>query len=331
MKILDYNKIMCVIGVLLITAFCVVLLIDYNSYDIFNTSLPFYVIVLSHVLKLWLPGAILIYLYNENTNLKETEYIVASGKLPKAFNGYKIAHISDFHNTNSKRIKTKIIQSLSKYHPDIIVITGDLIDSRRTNILNAKKFLKSIVKIAPVYYVLGNHESRLYDLKELIDEVQKTGVNILRNISVKIEKRDELIEIFGLDDPAFYIPLENKYEIGQKTDKVLETVTENNNNFKILLIHRPELLEIYAKYDFDLVFAGHAHGGQIRFPWIGGIVAPGQGLFPKYTKGIYNWNNTQMILSRGIGNSKFPFRINNRPEIIFVKLGNNAMVSKNII
>ena len=108
MKNLDYNKIMCVIGVLLITAFCVVLLIDYNSYDIFNNSSPFYVIILSRAIELWLPGTILIYLYNENTNLKETEYIVESDKLPKGFNGYKIAHISDFHNTNSKRIKTRL-------------------------------------------------------------------------------------------------------------------------------------------------------------------------------------------------------------------------------
>ncbi len=321
MKKIDYNKIMCVIGVTLIIAFCIVLVIDYNSYDMFNSA-PFSAIILVRALEFWLPGAILIYLYNQNTNLKETEYLIISHKLPKSFNGYKIAHISDFHNTNSKRVKTQIIESLNHNRPDIIVITGDLIDSRRTNILNAKEFLKSIVKIAPVYYVFGNHESRLYDVQNLINEAQAVGVNVLRNMSAKVAKQSEMIEFLGLDDPAFYIPLENNCEIRQKTDNVLKTVAKQSDSFKILLIHRPELLDIYEKYGFDLVFTGHAHGGQIRLPLIGGIIAPGQGMFPKYTKGIYKNGKTQMILSRGIGNSKFPFRINNRPEIIIATLKN---------
>lgn len=319
MKNIDYNKIMCITGVLLIAIFCVVLVIDYMNYNIFNSA-PFSVVVLVRVIEFWLPGAILIWLYNQNTNLKETEYLIESDKLPKTFSGYKIAHISDFHNTNSRRIKSKIIEVLNKNKPDIIVITGDLIDSRRTNILNAKEFLKSVVSIAPVYYVLGNHESRLYDVQSLTNEVQDVGVKVLRNVSEKIERQGEHIEVLGIDDPAFYIPLENNYEIRQKVDNVLETVLKDSNNFKILLIHRPELLDIYAKYKFDLVLTGHAHGGQIRLPLIGGIIAPGQGFFPKYTTGIYKENNTHMILSRGIGNSKFPFRINNRPEIIIANL-----------
>lgn len=319
MRNLDYNKIMCVIGILLTIAFCIVLIIDYNSYDIFNFA-PFYAIVLVRTLEFWLPGGILIYLYNQNTNLKETKYLVESDKLPKSFSGYKIAHISDIHNTNSRRIKAKVLETLKSNKPDIIVITGDLIDSRRTNILNAKELLKSIVDISPVYYVLGNHESRLCDIQNLINEVQSIGVTVLRNISAKIEKQGEFIELLGIDDPASYIPLESKCEIMQKTDNVLKSIVKDSDNFKILLIHRPELLEIYAKYNFDLVFTGHAHGGQIRLPLIGGVIAPGQGIFPKYTKGIYKEGKTQMILSRGIGNSKFPFRINNRPEVIITTL-----------
>ena len=324
MKNLDYNKIMCVIGILFIIIFCIVLIIDYNSYDMFNSA-PFSVLVLVRTIEFWLPGAILIYLYNQNTNLKETKYLIQSDKLPKTFNGYKIGHISDFHNTNSKRIKTKIIEVLNKNKPDIIVITGDLIDSRRTDILNVKMFLKIIVNIAPVYYVLGNHESRLYDVQSLINEAQDVGVKVLRNVSEKIERQGECIEILGIDDPAFYIPLENSYEISQKTDNLLEAIVKDSNDFKILLIHRPELLDIYSKYDFDLVFTGHAHGGQIRLPLIGGIIAPGQGFLPKYTSGIYKENSAHMILSRGIGNSKFPFRINNKPEIIIANLKSSKL------
>ncbi len=320
MKNLDYNKIMCVIGILLITVFCGVVIKDYNTYDIFNNSAPFHILILIRVIEFWLPGIILVYLYNENTSLKQTKYLVKSKKLPKSFNGYKIAHISDFHNTNSKRIKEKLIKSLVTIKPGIIVVTGDLIDSRRTNIQSAKKFFSRLTKIAPVYYVLGNHESRLYDVQKLINEVQGVGVNVLRNIRVTLTNQDENVEIWGIDDPAFFVPLENACDIFKKTDEVLQTIVKDNNYYKILLIHRPELLDIYSKHGFDLVFTGHAHGGQICLPLIGGMMAPGQGLLPKYTKGIYKANNTQMVVSRGIGNSKFPFRFNNKPELVIVTL-----------
>lgn len=319
MRNLDYNKVMCVIGVLLIVAFCTILVVDYMNYNMFDSQ-PFYARILVRILEFWLPGAILVFLYNQNTNLNKTQYFVQSKRLPKSFNGYKIAHISDFHNTNSKRIKCKIIRILNKEKPDIIVITGDLIDSRRANILNAKEFLKSLVNVAPVHYVLGNHESRLYDIQNLINEVKDAGVNVLRNVSLKISTQGETIEILGVDDPGFYAPLENSYEVRRKAENLLNTVVKSNTHFKILLMHRPELLELYSKYNLDIVFAGHAHGGQIRLPFVGGIVAPGQGVFPKYTTGIYKENNTQMVVSRGVGNSKFPFRINNRPEIIITTL-----------
>lgn len=204
MKKIDYNKIMCVIGIILIIAFCVVLIIEYKKYNAFNNSLPFYIIILLRISQLWLPGIILVYLYNQNTNLKETEYLIKSEKLPKCFNGYNIAHISDFHNTNSKRIKKSIVKLLSKNGPDIIVITGDLIDSRRTNINTVTKFLKSILAIAPVYYVLGNHESRINEVKKLIEEVQNVGTKVIRNTSVKIQKCGTNIELIGLDDPRIF-------------------------------------------------------------------------------------------------------------------------------
>lgn len=320
MRRLDYNKIMLVISLVFITMFCVLSVKEYINYDNFNNSAPFYVAILMYSLELLLPGWLLLYLYNANTNLKQTNYLVKSKKLPESFNEFKIAHISDFHNTNSKRIKSTIIETLKKNAPDVIVITGDLIDSRRTNITSAIDFLKSIINIAPVYFVLGNHESRLRDTKELIEHAENIGVNVLRNISVQITRQGHTIDITGLDDPGFYITLENANEILEKTDRSLNKVVKLNDKFSILLTHRPELIKLYSKYNFDLIFTGHAHGGQIRIPGIGGIIAPGQGLFPKYTRGIYSEHNTKMVLSCGIGNSRFPFRINNRPEIVFVTL-----------
>ena len=137
---------------------------------------------------------------------------------------------------------------------------------------------------------------------------------------IKLEKYSEYIELIGIDDPGCYIQSENSQEIKIKLDEKLKQLVDNSNMFKILLIHRPEYINTYSQNKLDLIFTGHAHGGQIRIPLIGGIIAPGQGIFPKYTKGIYEIGNTKMVVSRGIGNSKFPFRVNNRPELIFVTI-----------
>lgn len=317
MRKLDYNKIMYLVGIILMAVFIVSIIIDHLNYESSNSA-PFYVYIIVRTLEFFLPGVLLIYLYNQNTSIKESNYSVKNFKITEKFNGYKIAHISDFHNTNSKRIKKNIIKMLEQNNPDVIVITGDLIDSRRTNIATAKEFLQSIIHVAPIYYVLGNHESRILDLKTLIQETETIGVKVLRNITVEIEKQGECIEIVGLDDPSFLTTVEK--EIKEKIDIALDKILKDSKNFRIMLIHRPELAETYSKYKLDLVFTGHAHGGQIRLPIVGGIIAPGQGWFPKYTKGPYKINNTEMVVSRGIGNSAFPFRVNNRPEIVFVTL-----------
>lgn len=318
MRKLDYNKIMCVVGVIFIILFCTFTIRDYMNYDGINDSAPFYVFVIIRIIEFMLPGILFIYLYNQNTYLKESYNIVKSTKLEQNSN-YKIAHISDFHNTNSKRVKASLIQRLKENKPNIIVITGDLIDSRRTNISAVKEFVEKITNIAPVYYVLGNHEARLQNVELVEQAIQKTGVKILRN---KVIDLTENVELIGLDDPAHYVTIEQKVK-GQMEDLVelkLKELIKSNNKFKVLITHRPELIDAYAKYNVDLVFTGHAHGGQIRLPWIGGIFAPGQGYFPKYTKGIYRKKDTRLVVSRGIGNSKFPFRVNNRPELVFVTL-----------
>ena len=317
MKKIDYNRIMYIASIILVICFCIFIMKDYINYSYTNNSAPFYVFVIFRVLEFILPSIILIYLYNQNTFVKTNEYIVKSEKFPNDFK-YKIAHISDFHNTNSNRIKNDIKKILEQASPDAIVITGDLVDSRRTNFATVKEFLQVIKHIAPIYYVLGNHESRISNIQDLTYDLSNLGINVLRNEETKITKQGTTFEIIGLDDPGFYT-LNNK-SIVKGVEEWLIKLDNKEDNFKILLTHRPELFETYSKYNIDLIFTGHAHGGQIRIPFIGGVIAPGQGLFPKYTKGIYNKNNTKMIVSRGIGNSKFPFRVNNRPELIFVVL-----------
>lgn len=259
-----------------------------------------------------------IYVYFENTTLKISGFTIKKSNLPSDFKNFKIAHISDFHNTRSNRLKNKIINSIEKSKPDILVITGDLIDSRRTNMDISLEFIKKIKNI-PIYYVAGNHESRIKMYSEFKTKLKELNVHVLENEKVTIKKGDSQITLIGIQDPAFEISEDNHSDMIPVVDNYLEKLA-NNNNFEILLAHRPELLDVYSEHNIDLVFSGHAHGGQIILPFLGPIIAPNQGFFPEITEGVYTKNATSLVVSRGIGNSLCPIRINNKPELIYVML-----------
>ena len=257
------------------------------------------------------------YLHYENTTLCISEYEIKSNKIPKSFDGFKIAQISDFHNTDCDKLKNSLVQNLKDQKPGIIVITGDFIDSRRTDIDGAIKFIKRINNIAPVYYVSGNHEARINNYIDLQNGFWQNNVKVLYNQTEIIFKNREKINIVGIDDPTINKPKTDE----EKTVKTaIEKASFDKQNFTVLLSHRPELFDIYAQEEIDLAFTGHAHGGQIRIPFLGGVIAPAQGFFPKYSSGVYQKDGSKMIVSRGIGNSFLPFRINNRPELIIATL-----------
>ena len=157
---------------------------------------------------------------------------------------------------------------------------------------------------------------------KLRDKLVESGVNVLENKSVSLEQGEESINLIGVSDPGF----ETDYLFGD-TEGVLrrhlDELVEDSEEFTLLLSHRPELFELYAEKDIDLVLTGHAHGGQFRLPFVGGVYAPNQGLFPEYDSGMFAEEDTYMIVSRGLGNSLFPFRLNNRPEVIVVTLDNS--------
>ena len=265
--------------------------------------------------------SLIIWIAWGNTALEVTTVTVSSEKLPKSFSGYRIAQISDLHNAEFGEDNAKLLKMLKDTEPDIIVITGDLVDSRRTDIEIGVSFAKQAVEIAPVYYVTGNHEERISEYSELKEKLENSGACVLENERIEIERSGGYISLIGIDDPAFL----TDYLSGDPSsisENVLRDLTADNDNYTILLSHRPELFDVYADFNIDLVFSGHAHGGQFRLPFIGGVAAPGQGLFPKYDSGLYTDGDTNMIVSRGIGNSIIPFRINNRPEIVVVELSN---------
>ncbi len=270
---------------------------------------------------------IVAFCYLQNNNIVVTNIDYANSKIPSGFNGYKILQISDLHNKKFGANQKNLISLTKEINPDIIVITGDLIDSRRTNKYNmniATSYIKSAVDIAPVYYVSGNHESRSDLYEELKIIFEEYGVINMDNTHKNIQLNGVTISLLGLADICFN-PIDN-YEYPNSPfsfDKILENLkTESKNNFTILLSHRPELITLYAKENIDLVFSGHAHGGQIRLPFLGGIIAPDQGFFPQYTNGIHRLNSTSLVISRGLGNSLAPQRIFNPPELVVVTLSN---------
>lgn len=262
----------------------------------------------------------IIFLYFENNYLMVSKYEVESSRLPVSFNNFKIIHLSDLHSKTFGKDNNKIVNKIIKEDPDIIVITGDLIDRRKYNEEKAMLLVEKIKDIAPIYYVTGNHEGWSGKFSSLEKKLKEKGVTVLRNESVILKKGNEEISLLGVDDPAFSTTgygedyKDNKI-IGDEIEKIKKA-----DNFNILLSHRPELFNLYRENKIDLVFSGHAHGGQIIIPFIGGVIAPNQGFFPKYYKGLYKESETTMAVSRGLGNSIFPQRIFNNPEIICVEL-----------
>lgn len=249
--------------------------------------------------------------YWQNNGLIVTNLEYTNKKIPRAFNNFKILQISDLHNKEFGDNQRYLVQHTKEISPDVIVITGDLIDSRRTNIDIAIEYVQQAKEIAPIYFVSGNHEEYSKDCNELKKRLEDLGVIILDDKREVIENGGEKVTLLGLRDDTF---IEDKFKV----------LIEKDDKFTILLAHRPEWFNTYSKGNIDLVFSGHVHGGQFRIPFIGGLYAPGQGLFPKYTSGIYFENDTSMVVSRGLGNSGFPLRLFNRPELVVVTLQNGS-------
>ena len=262
---------------------------------------------------------IAIWIVWNNNQIKLTEYIITSSKVPDSFTCFEIAQVSDLHNAELGEENSKLLELLSEVEPHIIVLTGDLIDSRHTDIEIALDFAGKAAQIAPVYYVSGNHEARVPEYEELKMGLTEAGVTVLENQKVQITRDGESITLMGIQDPSF----RTDYLFGDAESiswQAISGLQNESDGFTVLLSHRPELFDVYVDTGIDLVFSGHAHGGQFRLPFIGGLVAPNQGFFPKYDAGRFDEGNTTMIVSRGVGNSIIPFRINNSPEIVVVEL-----------
>lgn len=262
---------------------------------------------------------VFLFCYFQNNSIVTTDMTIRSEKIPQGFDDYKIVQLSDLHSKSFGTNQSRLVQRVNKVKPDLIVFTGDLVDSKRYDKKTSLVLMKKLVQIAPVYYVTGNHEWWSGKFPSLETTLKDAGVQVMRNTAMEIINGEDTIQIVGIDDPAKINGAYAEQDVveGAIIDSIKEIEEEQ---FTILLSHRPELFSVYRQYEFDVVFSGHAHGGQFRIPFIGGLVAPNQGLFPKYSAGTYTLDQTTMIVNRGLGNSMIPLRIFNRPEIVVATL-----------
>lgn len=273
-------------------------------------TLQISIVVVAVLLVIWLIWG--------NITVGVTRYTLASNRLPNAFDHYKIVVVSDLHNAEFGEHNDVLVDLVKQEKPDMIALTGDLVDSQKTNMEIAQALVQQLVTIAPCCYVTGNHEAWLGESYQALEKIlQEESAVVLHDAVIQLKKGGQAIQIAGLDDPDF---TDRDSSIQQS---MLETKLERLNlgsEYCVLLSHRPEAFEAYLNQKVDLVLSGHAHGGQFRVPFVGGMIAPNQGFFPKYDAGMYTQDNTTMIVSRGVGNSIIPVRVNNRPEIVSIEL-----------
>ncbi len=272
----------------------------------------------------------------QNHKLELTGYKYKSKKIPEVFEGFRIIHLSDMHNCVYGKEADELIGIVKRNRPDIVVITGDAFDSRRRQYFDSLDIIEKLSSFVDIYFVCGNHEELSPDLKEtFLKKISSFGVKILDGETEEIKRNNSTIYLSGVADFAKYANEMNLFEKAYQKDLSCDEIDEMKARFKeavnsvgegkpkgfnILLSHRPEMYETYSENGFDLVFCGHAHGGQFIIPPIGAIYSPGQGFLPKYSEGAHSFGDTTVIVSRGLGNSSFPLRLNNRPQIIVTEL-----------
>lgn len=242
---------------------------------------------------------IALFLWLSNNLIKTTRYSVPFGGIDESL---KVVQISDLHGKQFGAHNAKLISKVMAIAPDVIAITGDIIHRyTEKNKRVALETVSALSQIAPVLYISGNHEMRNKGYRFFRKNIMEAGATVLDNAEIKVCG----ISFVGLNGAH------------NKNDTLSKISTDTQN--KVLLAHMPHCLENYAKSGYALVLSGHAHGGQWRIPFTKqGIYAPGQGMFPKYTSGMHTLGNTKMIVSRGLGNSEFPLRLFNRPELIVI-------------
>lgn len=242
-----------------------------------------------------------------------TEYTVTSARLPSGFDGYRIVQLSDLHAAEFGKQNTRLVRKVAQAQPDIIALTGDFIESE-DQIPVTITLARELVKLAPVYFVSGNHDWASHAIEKLFDALTDAGVTCLRNEAVTLERNGDTIVLAGVDDPNGHADMPTPDEVAAAVQ------AEHPGAFTVLLGHRNYWVETYPTLPVDVIFCGHAHGGILRLPGIGGLIGTDRNLFPDYTEGMFASGQYQMIVSRGLGQIPQLPRLFNNPEIVCLTL-----------
>ncbi len=245
--------------------------------------------------------------------LTVTDYSVRSAAVPESFDGFTVVQLSDLHGAEFGKGNSRLVKKTAAAGPDIIVLTGDFAD-KHTDMSVIAELMPKLADIAPVYYVSGNHEwgaGRIEEIKEIFAE---SGVRYLSNEYVLLGRGDENIVLAGVEDPNAYASMP------KPTDVVEQIENEVGESFRLLLGHRNYWVDRYPGLDVDVVMCGHAHGGIVRLPWLGGVLGTGFEFFPENEDGAVRSGRYTMIVSRGLGNSTPVPRFLNNPEIVVLRL-----------
>lgn len=254
-----------------------------------------------------------------NTALTVTSYTVEIDDLPATFDGLRLVQLSDLHAScfgNDQEALLAVVESLE---PDLVLITGDLIDRRRTmsdrDMRSALVLLRELIKRVPTVRVEGNHEVMSPVANRFRTLAEHTGVPNITGRGLPVRKGEDRLILVGIPDIAAV-----QYDEDAWRHNLHRICAPYADDICIALSHRPQYFDDYEAAGLPLVLCGHAHGGQVRLPFIGGLYAPEQGILPKYTAGVHGKNGTRMVVSRGLGNSGFPLRFGNRPEVVSITL-----------
>ncbi len=282
--------------------------------------------------------------YWENNAIDVEVYEQSDARIPRSLDGLTIVQISDLHGKSFGRNNRRLLKKIRDQRPDLIAVTGDLIDEREPDLDFSRRTIESFSAIAPVFYATGNHEGAFVDSlrAKFLKTIADAGAFPLDGSRVELSRGDDgtliatplgndsegasardYVLLAGIGDPgtpcAARVAKEERLRLEAETvEKALDAVPSRRERYSILLSHRPEHIRRYAARQFDLVLTGHAHGGQFRLPLLlpNGLFAPEQGYFPRYTSGRYVLGDATEIVSRGLGPSVIPTRLFNRPCLV---------------
>lgn len=254
------------------------------------------------IIVLLILGLIYWFVRRENNRLVVSRYYV-SADVAKAMS---IVQLSDLHCKRFGANNEKLMETIRPLAPDLIVITGDIIHKWDEKAASYVDVVAQLQKIAPVYAIPGNHETGIDEWPMLRDLMRKAGIRVIENDVALFSKAGQRISVLGLNEAA------------EPDTERLFAKLKAMGGFRLVLSHYPTTFEGYCKHDFELQLSGHTHGGQWRLPLIGGLYSPDQGIFPHYDAGIFEENGRVMVVSRGLGNSEFPLRLFNYPEIVYI-------------